>query len=111
MFNPFGSNQFIGYFFDHTRLATDHQHFQTIVVVQMNMKCGHDDLVMVMLNIRKRSLHMLLMVVIDQCHSPGDFLVSGVLPVFDKMRANHVGNRERTIVIAFLMGHLVELLG
>ncbi len=79
-------------------------------MVQVNVNRGKNHIVVIVLNVRKRSLQMRPVMVIDQRNSTGDFLVSKFLTVFNQLRADHVRNRLRTIIIAFFVSHLVQLI-
>ena len=52
---------------------------------------------------------MRFVVIIDKRDCAGDFTGISFLPVFDELRADHVGDGQRTIIIAFLGSHFIEL--
>ena len=101
VFYAFGSDEFIGNFPDRAGLATHKDHLQTIVVVKVDVDSGNDHVVVIMLNIRQYGLKVLFVMIIDQRNGSGDFLAAELLPMFDKMVANHVGNGQRAVVITF----------
>lgn len=64
---------------------------------------------MVVLDVGERGLEVRFVVIIDQRDGACDVFIAEFLPVFDEAVANHVGNGQRTVVVAFLARHLIQL--
>ena len=111
MFDAFGGDQFVGDFLDRAGLAADDEDLQAVVVVEVDVEGGDDDLVVVVLDVGEGGLDVLLVVVVNEGDGAGDFLVAEVLAVLDEAGADHVGHGQGAVVVALLAGHLVELLG
>ena len=79
--------------------------FQAVVVVQMDVDGGKNHVVVVVLDVGKARLHMQLVVVIDQRDGAGDFPVAEFLAMLDELGADHVGNGQRAVVVAFFARH------
>jgi len=62
-----------------------------------------------MLDFRQHLLNMLPVVVVNQSDRPSDFFVAELLAMVDQAVANHVGNGQRTITVALLASHQVQL--
>jgi hypothetical protein len=84
---------------------------QAVMVVQVHVEGGDDDLVVVVLDVGEGSLDVLFVVVVNQRDGAGDFLVAEVLPVLDQPCADHVCNRQGAVVVPLLPAHLVQLFG
>ncbi len=65
---------------------------------------------MIVLDVGEARLQMGFVVVIDQRDGAGDFAGIHLLPMLDQLGADHVGDGQRAIVIAFLGGHFIELI-
>ncbi len=63
-----------------------------------------------MLDFCKARLQMRLVMVVDQRDGAGDFAGVVFLPVFDELRADHVGDGERAVVVTLFVRHPVKLL-
>ena len=111
MFDAFGGDQFVGDLLDGAGLAADNEHLKAVVVVEVDVEGGNDNLVVVVLDVGERGLDVLLVVVVNEGNGAGDFLVAEVLAVLDEAGADHVGHGQGPVVVALLAGHLVELLG
>lgn len=99
VFDPFGSDEFIGNIFDQAGLAANQDDLQTVVVVQVDMDGGNDHVVVIVLNSRQYGLEVLFVMVRDQRNGPDHLLTAEFLPMFDQRIANHVGNGQGTVVI------------
>ena len=111
MFDASGGDEFVGDFLDGGGLTANDEDLQAVVVVEMDVEGGDDDLVMIVLDVSERGLDVLFVMVVQQGDGAGDFLVAEVLAVLDEAGANHVGYGQGAVVIALLAGHLVELFG
>ena len=109
--DAFSGDELVGNLLDGPGLAAHGQDFQAVVVVQVDMQRGDDDVVVVVLDVGESGLDVLLVVVVNQGDGAGDVTVPVVLAVFDKLVPNHVGHRQRPVVVALLAGHPVELFG
>ena len=85
------------------------EHFQAVVVVEVNMQRGDDGIAMVVLKVRERLLHVMGVMVVNQRHRARRFAVAGHLTMLDQVIANHVGDGQGTVVVPFFVDHLVEL--
>ena len=109
MFNPFCSDQLIRDLFDEIGLATHDEHFQTIMVVKMNVNRRNDHFMVVMLDVGQRSLNVLFVMIVNECDGAGNLFRAKFLPVFDEFVPDHVGNRLRSVVISLFPHHFVKL--
>jgi hypothetical protein len=75
------------------------------------VKRGHDDPVVVVLNVRERRLDMLFVMVVNERDRASDVRLTQVLPMFHQLRPNHVCHGQGAIIVALLVNHLVELPG
>ena len=76
----------------------------------MDVERREDELVVVVLNVRERSLHVLFVVVVKQRDGSGDLFVAEFLPMFNDVGAHHVRDGKRAVVITFLLRHALQLL-
>ena len=83
MFDAFGGDEFVGDFFDHGRLAADDEDLQAVMVVEVGVEGGDNDLVVVVLDVGEGGLDVLLVVVVKEGDGAGDFAVAQVLSMFD----------------------------
>ena len=109
VFDAFGGYQFVGDFLDRAGLSSDDEDFEAIVVVEVDVEGGNDDLVMVVLDVGKRRLDVLFVVVVKEGDGAGDFLGAEVLAMFDERLAHLVGDGQRTVLVALLLDHFVKL--
>ena len=110
VFYPFGGDEFVGNLADGAGLAAHDQNFEAVVVVEMNMNGREDYVVVVVLDVRQCLLDVHLVVVIDERDSAGDVFIAEFLAMLDELVADHVGNGQRAVVVAFFARHTVELL-
>ena len=111
MFDAFGGDEFVGNLLHQRGLAADNEDLQAVVVVEVDVEGGNDQLVVIVLDVGQRGLDVLLVVVVNEGDGAGDFAFPEVLVVLDQAGADHVGDGQGTVVVALLAGHLVELLG
>ena len=109
--DAFGGDELVGNLLHQRGLAADDKDFEAVVVVEVDVEGGDDDLVVVVLDVGEGGLDVLFMVVVKEGDRAGDFVVAEVLAMFDEASADHVRHGEGAIVIALLAGHLVELFG
>jgi hypothetical protein len=88
----FSADQLIGNSFDQWRLAPNDEHFEAIVVIQVDVQRRDDRFVMVVLEVGQGLLQSVFVMVIDQRDCAGDLVMAKLLLVFDKLVADHVGN-------------------
>ena len=62
MLDAFGGNQFVGNPFHQRRLAANNENLQAVVVVEVDVEGGDDDVVVVVLDVGERGLDVLLAV-------------------------------------------------
>ena len=110
MLHAFGGNEFVGTLADGVGLAAHDQNFEAVVVVEMNMNGREDYVVVVVLDVRQCLLDVHFVVVIDERDSAGDVFIAEFLAMLDELVADHVGNGQRAVVVAFFARHTVELL-
>jgi len=94
VFDAARGDQFIGDGFDGLGFAAHGEDFQAVMVVQMDVQRGEDEVVVVVLDIGEGCLDVLFVVVIDQGDGAGDFAVAVVLPVLDQAGADEVGDAD-----------------
>jgi hypothetical protein len=111
MLNAFGGDEFVGNLLHDGGLATDDKDLQAVVVVEVDVEGGNDQLVVVVLNVGERGLDVLFMMVVNEGDGAGNFLSTKVLAVFNEAGANHVGDGQGAVVVALLASHLVQLFG
>ena len=111
VFDALSGDQLVGDLLDRGGLAADDEDLKAIVVVEVDMEGGNDDLVVVVLDVGEGGLDVLLVVVVNEGDGAGDFLVAEVLAVLDEAGADHVRHGQRAVVLALLAGHLIELFG
>ena len=109
MLDAFGGDELVGNGFDGGGLAADQQHLHAVVVVEMRVDGGDDDALVIVLDIGQQRLKVALVVVVEQRDRAGDLLVSALLLVLDKLGTDHVGDGERTVGVALLARHRVEV--
>ena len=109
MLHPFGGDEFVGDLLDASGMAAHNQHLEAVVVVQVHMNRGDDQLRVVVLDVGQGGLDMLFVVVIDQRDGAGDFAGAIFLMMLYELIPDHVGHGQRAVVVTLLTGHLVEL--
>src|ERR1039458_10582752 len=103
--DAFSGDEFVGNLLDGPGLAAHGQDFQAVVVVQVDVQRGKDDVVVVVLDVGESGLDVLLVVVVNERDGAGDVAVAVVLVVFDKLVPDHISHGQRTIVVALLTCH------
>jgi hypothetical protein len=98
----FGRDKFVSDLLNQPRFAAHDQNLQAIVVIEMDMEGGNNDLVVIVLDVGQCGLDVLFVVVVNQSDRARNFFVAEFLAVLDEPVANHVGNGLRTIIVAFL---------
>lgn len=78
-------------------------------MIEVDVHRRHDQTRMIMLQRRKQFLHMPFVVVVNERHRPRDLPAPALLPMLDELGPDHIGDRQRSIVVAFFRRHLVEL--
>jgi len=111
MLHPFGGDEFVGDLLDSSSMAAHDQHLEAVVVVQVHMNRGDNQLRVVVLDVGQGGLDMLLVVVIDERDGAGDFAGAILLMMLNEVIPDHVSHGQRPVVVALLVGHLVELPG
>ena len=111
MFDAFGGDEFVGDLLHQRSLAAHDQHFEAVVVVEVDVQGGNNNFVVVVLDVGERGLDVLLVVVVKEGDGAGDFLMAEVLAMLDQAGADEVSHGEGAVVVALFAGHLVELLG
>ena len=89
-----GGDQLVGKLFDFGCLAADGEDFKTVVVVEMAMQGGDDDLAVFVLEISEQILKMMPVMVVHDRDGAGDFAGALLLLMLDKLGADHVGDGQ-----------------
>lgn len=108
MLDAFGGDQLVGQLFDVGGGAADGEEFEAVVVVEMAVERGDDDLPVFVLEIGEEVLEVMPVMVVNKRDAAGNVAVAFLVFVFDEVGADHVGDGERPVVVALLGGHLVE---
>jgi len=111
VFDAFSGDEFVGDPLHEDRLPADDKDLEAIVVIKVDVEGRDNDFVMVVLDIGEGRLNVLLVVVVKEGDRAGDFMVAKILTVLNQAGADHIGHRERAVIVALLAGHLVELFG
>lgn len=111
MFDAFSGDQLVGEFFDFGALAADGEDFETVVVVEVAVERGDDDVAVFVLEVGEEVLEVVPVVVVHEGDAAGNVGVGLLLPMFDEVGADHVGDGQRAVVVAFFGGHGVEFAG
>ena len=111
VFDPLGRDQSVGQAPHGIGGAAHGQDFHAGMVVEMHVQRGDDQCAVVMLDVREKTLDVSLMVVVDQCHRPGDLLMSHLAEVFDQTGPDHIGHRLRAVGVSLGLYHVVQLPG
>lgn len=98
MSDPLGSNRLVSDVLDRTRFATNYKNLKAVVMVEVNMKRGNDDFMVILLNVRERCLHVLLVVVVHQRDRPGDLPFRKPLTMVNQLGTDHVRQGLRPVV-------------
>src|ERR1039458_2621217 len=109
--DAFSGDEFVGNLLDGPGLAAHGQDFQAVVVVQVDVQRGNDDVMVVVLDVGERGLDVLLVVVVNQGDGACDVTVAVILVVFDKLVPDHVGHRQGAVIVALFTCHPVKLFG
>ena len=110
MFNSFGRDEFVSNPFHQGSLTTDDEDFEAVVVVQMNMEGGDNDLVVIVLDVCQGGLDVLFVVIVNKGDGAGDLLCANILPMLNEASADKISHSQGTIVVTLFLRHLVELL-
>ena len=66
MFHALGRDEFVRNAFDQGGFAAHGENFHAVVVVQMHVQRGDDDVMVVVLDVGEGGLHVLLVMVVEQ---------------------------------------------
>jgi len=111
VFHALGGNQCVGDSFDAVGPAADGEDFEAIMVIEMDVQRGDDEFAVVVLDVGEQ-LHQVRFVMVEhEGDRAGNFACPVLVLVFDKLRADHVGDGERAVVVAFFVRHAVEFTG
>ena len=109
MFYTFGAEQSIRDFFHDARLAFDHQHLQTVVMVEVDMHGGEDVVKIGMLEIGKFFVQHTYVVVVEQRYSPNYITVRALPRFFDQFIANQIAKCLGTVGVTPGSDQVVKL--
>lgn len=109
MFDAFGGEQSIGHLTNAVGSPAHGEDFETVVVIEVDMQRGDDQVAVVMLDVGEQVQQMRFVMVVDQCDGAGDFVVAKLLLMFDELSAYHVGHGLRPIFVAFGAHQLIEI--
>ena len=108
MLDAFGADQSVAERANAARIAAHYQNFEAVIVIEMDVKRGNDEVGVIVLQIGERALQRRFVMVEKQSDGARDFAAqTGVM--LNQTGANHVGQRQRAIGIAFLRHHFVQL--
>jgi len=98
---PFRRDQGVGEAANPAGFAAHQQNLQTMVVVQVNMHRGQNDLAAVLvLQSREQTLQMRLVMIVDKGDRPDDLLAWLFPMVLHELGAQHVGDGVRPVRVA-----------
>lgn len=109
MLHSLGGDELIGHLLDRRRAAAGHEHFKTIIVIEVDVHGGDNQARMIVLQIGQQFLHVPFVVIVDQRDRTGDSPAPPLLPMLDEMGANHVRDGEGAVLITLFFRHLIEL--
>jgi hypothetical protein len=110
MCNTFGGDERIGNLLYVLRLASQYDHLQAIVMIQMDVESRHDAFVMLVLQFRQLFTQQPHVVVVDDGHRSYDCGVGFLSALLHQFGARQIAKGFRSIGIAPSFHQLVELI-
>ena len=90
LFDPLGGDEVIGQAMDGICRAAYGKDFHAVMVVEVDVQGGDDEVAVIVLDLGKQALDLALVVIEDQRDGAGDFMVSGMAEVIDQIDAHHL---------------------
>ena len=108
MHDSLGRNQRVRHLLNCRRLALEDQDLQAVIVIQMNMKRGKNQMKMVVLHRGKAIRKQAHVMIVNQRQRPHHRAIGLLRGLFDKHVPNQVPEGFGAIVVASLLNVIVE---
>jgi len=110
VFDSFETQQVVGDLF-YARNRTVHDNYlQTIIMIDMHVRCRNDILKMIMLQFREISLKITPVMVVYECQHTDTGFVSRAYLLLDNRIANDIANSFRAVAVSFFGNERIEVL-
>ena len=98
MLDALGRNQGVGHLVHHRSLALEHQHFEAMVMVEMNMQRGEHVVITLMLHFREALGKHADVMIVNQRHRADYDAIRPLRRFFDQRVANQIAKRFDRLV-------------
>ena len=110
MLDALGADQRIGDLAHRRRLTANDQNFEAMVVIEMNVQRGKNDVMKIVLNVGELFVQISHVVVIDQRNRANHAAVGGFPHFFHELVADQIAKGLRPVGIAALSDQMIELI-